>query len=1149
MRNNLPNYGKVLLLTIAGFGLSYFSLAQPSSLASAQPYVSTLPQDESVSLIQVLDQIKQQHQVTFGYQEDLVREKEVYMTTWKGKSLEKALRQVLKPHDLEFKRLDAVHYVIRPHRQPQPAKLKRQSVNKAASARLPVPPPQILLSLAPSTEAAQQPVEKTITGQVTDQSTSEPLPGVNILAKGTSTGTVTDIDGNYRLTVADEVTTLVFSSIGYLTQEIALEGRSIINVSLAEDVQSLEEVVVIGYGAQRKKDLTGAVASVNEEVIEERPATSVVQSLQGAVAGMNVGQVNTAGEEPSLSIRGRTSISGSQYPLIVLDGAIFRGSLIDINPNDIKSIDVLKDASSTAVYGSQAANGVIIITTKTGKGRDGLVVNYSTYYSILEPTKKFLPESPSGIIDRIGAAYFLDSRTEASGYLEPNPDFDVTSTFRTSDIARAYADGIVTDWYGMTTNDNLNAQNHDLSVANRNSQGGYYLSAGYTQQDGYMVNEDYERINARINIDHDLTDWLEIGVQTFFTSSDYSGQEIPPNSRYLFMLYAPAYEADGLTLLQNPRGVGTDLYNPLLLMQSDDLDKRINLFANVYADVKIPFIEGLSFKSRFNVNAIRNSEYYYRHYENNFQGEGQKYEEVGNNWVNDNILTYNRIFNNKHNINATIAYGREKRSYNSTRATASGFISDALGYNRLQAGSADLQSVETTAFQETSLYQLNRLFYGYDNRYLFTVTVRTDGFSGFGEDYKYGTFPSASAAWVLSEEGFMKDNVQFIDNLKLRGSYGANGNRTVGRYATLSRVEGGFDYINGDEVPVYTQGNATLANPDLKWETTIGFNIGLDYSVFNSRVSGSIDYYNNNTEDLLYDVDIPGITRFETISDNLGELHNEGLDVSVSTRNVTQENFRWSTDIMFSYNRNELRELLGFDNDGDGIEDDLISEGLFIGESLEAIYDYKTNGEIWQVDDEIPNTADIGSYKISDTDGNGVIDPDDRVIVGNTLPAFRWSMNNRFSYKNWSLSIFVNSVQGNDNYYLGEDALVGNGFNSLNNFLWDNTTFPQGLDFWLPENPDARYQRLGVGVPDGINAARYIDRSFVRLQNVTLSYSLGQNVLNKLLDIENIRLFVSGRNLLTWTKWPGWDPETGEGITIGGRPVLRSYTFGIDVRF
>lgn len=1007
----------------------------------------------------------------------------------------------------------------------------------------------IILFCSPNAQAFQQQTKMvtTITGKVTDKD-GLVLPGVTVMVKNTNNGTQTNFDGEYSLKVKPTASILVFSYVGMKTKEIVIEGNTIINVEMENDLESLDEIVVVGYGTQRKRDLTGAISSISSEQLEERPSVSIAESLQGAVPGLNVGQTNTAGGEPGISIRGRTSISGSQSPLIVLDGVIFRGSLIDINPNDIKSIDVLKDASSTAVYGSQAANGVIIISSKTGKGSGGLRVNYSTYYSFLEPTQQFLPESPEAFVERVKGGYFLESRTEESGYLEPNPNFDFSSVFRSNDQARAYEEGIITDWYDITTNNSIRALNHNLSIAKRNDDGGYYLSAGYTSQGGYMVNEDYDRFNARINIDNDLTDWLEVGFQSFLTSSDYSGQGLDPDSRYKNSWYAPIYEEDGVTLLQNPRGVGP-VYNPYLEMQSDDLNKRLELFGNVYADLTIPFIEGLSFKVNYNINSTRVSHYFYKPFQNNFAGQGSKKENIGQDWTNDYILTYDRIFGEKHNVTATVAYGREKRTFTSTQAQAKDFNSDALGYNSLQSGATDQQSVSSNAFQETSLYNLNRLFYGYDHKYLFTLTVRTDGFSGFGEDYKYGTFPSASAAWVLSQENFFQNNLKFINNLKLRGSYGASGNRTIGRYATLARLNSGFGYVNGDKEPVYTQGISTLANSNLKWETTIGLNIGLDYSFFNSRVSGSIDYYNTNTKDLLYNVDIPGITSFGKIPDNLGKLHNDGLEIALSTRNIETKNFKWSTDINFSRNRNELRELLGFDNDGDGVEDDLLSEKLFIGESLGMIYDYQTNGELWQLDDDIPNTADVGSFKITDTNGDGKITPEDRVIIGNNLPSFRLSINNSFKFKNWSLSVFINSIQGNNKYYLNKDGLIGSGFNSLGNLSWDYENFPAGLDFWLPENPNARYQRLGVNVANGLDGSRYVDRSFVRLQSVNVAYSFNKKMLKKLINIDGLRIFLNGKNLHTWTDWPGWDPETGQGITANGRPVLRHYTFGLDVTF
>lgn len=310
-------------------------------------------------------------------------------------------------------------------------------------------------------------------------------------------------------------------------------------------------------------------------------------------------------------------------------------------------------------------------------------------------------------------------------------------------------------------------------------------------------------------------------------------------------------------------------------------------------------------------------------------------------------------------------------------------------------------------------------------------------------------------------------------------------------------------------------------------------------------MSGAIDYYNTNTSNLLYNVDIPGLSRFETFPDNLGKLHNHGFEILLSSVNIRKSDFEWSTQFVFSRNRNELRELLGFDNDGDGKEDDLISEGLFIGEPLSTIYHYYTDGSLWQVGEDIPPTADIGSYKIKDLTEDGIINPDDRMIIGYSDPAFRFSLDNKFSYRNWTLSVFLNSIMGNDKYYLGADDLAS--FNTFNDTMWDSINFPSGLDFWLPENPDARYQRLGVRI-SGITTRKYIPRSFVRLQDVNLSYNFKSELLNKI-QIQNLRLYFNGKNLLTFTKWPGWDPETGQKITISGNPVIRNYTFGIDVTF
>lgn len=979
-----------------------------------------------------------------------------------------------------------------------------------------------------------------ITGKITNTE-GVPLPGVTVIIKGTLTGTVSDADGTYAITASSE-DILQYSFIGLKTHEVRIGDQTVINVSMEEDVIGIEEVVAIGYGTMKKSDLTGSVVRADIDQFREQPNISVVQSLQGSVAGLNVGQVNEAGEEPNISVRGRTSISGEQDPLIVMDGVIFRGNLIDINPNDIESVDILKDASSAAIYGSQASNGVMIITTKSGKGKDGKpLINYSGYYSFQEPAKEFKAGTGDDYIRQLEESDIWYSRTEESGWLDPNPDYTATQRFKTNDIAEAYEQGRETNWYDLLTNDNMHTQSHNISLTSRTKYLNYFVSLGYTDQIGYMLNEDYNRYNARVNVDNAITDWLNVGLQSFMTTSDYSGQDASPSDRYL-VPYATAYDAEGNLILQ-PGGLGT---NPLTEADADQLDKRFNLFGNLYADVKIPFVEGLSVKVNFSVNERNTRLYRFRAYAENFQGEAFKDYVNRTDWSNDNILTYKRIFADDHNIQATLVYGSEKRRQDDTRATATVFTNDELGYNRLQAGSSELQVTESGAWEESSLYTMGRLFYSFRDKYMLTGTVRRDGFSGFSEENKFGTFPSASVAWVASEESFISETVSFIDFLKLRVSYGSNGNRTIGRYDTKARVEGRFSYIDASGAPLYGQYINELASPNLKWETTTGINAGVDFGVLKQRISGTVDYYNNNTEDLLYDVDIPGITRYETFPTNLGKMHNHGFEVSLNTINIQTNDFTWTSSVVFSRNRNELKELLGFDNDGDGVEDDIVASGLFIGEPLSAIYQYKITGELYQLDDEIPTGFDIGAFKIQDLDGEEGITPADRTIIGYSDPNFRLSLNNQFSYKNWTLKVFINSIQGGNDYYLGRDDLLD--WNSINSENLFQRNYPTGFDYWLPENPDAVYQKQNINVSGGLQGRRYIPRSFVRLQDVSLSYNVPSGFLGKY-GVSMIRIYASGKNLATWTDWPGWDPETNTRITRGGRPVTRSYTFGLNVEF
>lgn len=974
--------------------------------------------------------------------------------------------------------------------------------------------------------------ELEVTGTVTDVN-GQPLPGVNVVEKGTTNGAVTNLDGEYTISVGSTDAILSFSFVGFLTEEIEVNDQTTIDITMVEDITTLDEVVVIGYGTQKKKDLTGSIATADLEVFKEQSNVSILQSLHGSVPGLNIGQVDEAGEEASIQIRGRTSISGALNPLIVLDGVIYRGNMNDLNPNDISSISVLKDASAAAIYGSQAANGVIEITTKRGKSKGKPVINISSKITSESPTVDFSTGSPDNYLKRLEIYDIKNSRTEESGYLEKNPGWDPSTLFKTTEERRAYDQGRTENWYDLLTRGNSFTQQYDLSFSQSTDFTNYYISTGYTKQLGAMILEGYERFNARINLDFNVTDWLTFGVQSSFANSSYLGPTPDEDDRFIAP-FATAYDENGEVILQ-PAEANT---NNLIKKEADYENKRLNFFGNFYGEVAIPYIQGLKYRGNFATNYVPTIYNEYLHYVNEFLGSGNKVRYANYDWITDHILSYDRMFSNLHDVEITMGYGAQERNYDYTSASASNFQDHVLGFNNLESGL--FQTVNTEAWNETSLYQMARVFYGYANKYLLTGTIRRDGFSGFGEDNKFGLFPSLSLGWVASEEKFISNNIgDWLEFLKFRFSYGENGNRTIERYQTLPKVESFFGYVNESDEQLLVQEVTSMASSNLKWETTTGMNIGLDFSAMSGRISGNIDYYNNNTTDLLYSVDIPSINKFGTVPANLGKIHNHGIEIILNTVNLKRENWQWNTSFVYSRNRNELKELLGIDADGDGKEDDLISEGLFVGEPLSTIYAYAING-IWQVDDDVPSHSDIGAYRIVDYSEDGEITPDDRHIIGYEDPAYRFSMMNEVGYKNWMLRVFVNSIQGGKDRYMAPDEIRFDPI--VRTIPADDSRF----DYWAPENPDARYQRDGLQA--SITGQRYAQRNFVRLQNVSLSYTLPKTILNKL-KIENLKIYVSGRNLFTWTKWNGWDPETGTTLDEQERPVMREYTVGLDFSF
>jgi len=999
-----------------------------------------------------------------------------------------------------------------------------------------------------ATFASHELQQGSIMGTVTDAQTGEPLPGVNVVVEGTQQGAATDAQGQYEITDVESGTyTLLATFVGYrneTVQDVTVRSgeTTTVDIELTSSAVALEEVVAIGYGTQEAEDVTGSISRAEIDEVEANDV-SVTQTLQGSIPGLSVGQVDEAGEDPNLLIRGRTSLSGEQDPLIVVDDVIYRGSIADLNPSDIESIDVLKDASATAVYGSQAANGVVVITTTKSGGSEGgdPVVNYSGSYAFQQAWRELEAQGPQAFMEKIEHSDLEQARTKESGYTERDPTWANTTNFKTGHEINAFNADQPFNWYNHVTAENPFTMKHNLSVGNSTERSNYYLSAGFTDQQGHIKDEGYTRFNARANLGSEVTSWLEVNLQSSMGISEFGPQMYSTSDRFIEP-YAHPYEIGdegSITdnLVQRPFG---NPPNPLIEAQSDNDDKRLNLFGNIVLNIELP-IEGLSYEGNLANNFRNSNNYFFGPHVANFQGGGSKTHNRFWDISSDQVISFNRIFGDAHDISSTLLYGLEKRTNNFTIASATNFAKERLGFNRLQDGDSDQQSVNTGGWEETSLYTMGRVNYVFSDKYMFTATLRRDGFSGFSDEFKWGYFPSFAAGWVVSEESFL--NISWLDRLKIRTSYGTTGNRTIDRFETLAKVSVSTGYVTGGGSSLLNQNISDLASPSLQWEETTGINIGLDFDILNERIRGNINYYNKNTTNLLYQVDIPGMTGFEKFPDNLGKIHNNGLEMNISSTNVNSDNFQWTSEITFSRNRNEIKELLGFDIDGDGQEDDLVSEGLFIDEPLSAVYDYEIDG-IWQPGEDIPEGYEFGSYKVVDQNGDGEITTDDRKIIGARSPSYRFGIQNRVSYDNWSLSFFVHSIQGGSDRYLGQDDLSGlQIFNTETHF---NSAFPEGVDYWTPSNTDARYQRPGISGASGIAGSRYASRSFVRLKNLRLQYSFSPQRLQQF-SVQSLNLYVSGRNLLTFTDWNGWDPETGAGINYGGRPVMKSYTLGLNI--
>lgn len=977
-----------------------------------------------------------------------------------------------------------------------------------------------------------------VKGKVVDAN-GEPVIGATIREVGTDNGTVTDVDGNFTIkTQADA--TLEVSFIGYKTQTLkAVTGKELA-VKLMEDTEMLDEVVVVGYGTTNKQAITGSVIKADIDTYRDVPTNNIMETLKGSVPGLNIGGTNTAGAVAGFSIRGQNSTGGND-PLIVVDGAIFDGSLADLPSEDIEDLTVLKDASAAAVYGSRSANGVILITTKRGRSENGspqFNVNLSYGYSH-ELNRKELYNA-EGYIQKL-----LDCRiangmeadpSKIAMYLQPieAENYNATPDHKATlpdpyDLFRQTA-------YNMKAN---------ISISNSSKLASYYISASMTDQKGVVLYDRYKNFSGRINIDTNLTDWLKIGVKSNYSIRDYSGDSPSMYDVTGLSPYASLYDAAG-KYIQYPQTT-TSMESPFWLINTDDLEKYNTLGAILNAKITVPWVRGLSYEIVYS-NNLRWSQRNYFLDENTKEGlkvHGKGERKNSNNYhmLLDNLIKYNNTFNNIHNIDITLLYSRERRTWNDMAAYAENFDNTILGDNKLQDGKT--QKATTHAGQSGAIGMMTRATYTFDNKYSFTGTIRRDGCSAFSKNKKWGTFASGGFNWNLSKENFIKD-IEPIDNLALRLSYGSNGNQSISPYTTLAKVGTDKYIFAGDLSYSITQGISSFALDNLGWETTTGFNAGIDFSLFENRLSGSIDTYFTNTKDLLFSLALPTISGKSSITSNLGKIQNKGVEISLHSLNISKKDFSWTTDFAFSLNRNKVASIYGEDNDGDGKEDDLISSGYFIGKSLGTIYGYKITG-MWQQEDvdngTIMEGMRPGDYKLEDLNGDGKIDSEnDRQFLGTSKENFRWSMTNTLTYKDWSLMIYINSIWGGNGYFKSANSPFND---ALTNREDINRTV---YDYWTPEHTNAKYPRLDYNVNARYKGTLYQDRSFIKLQKIALAYNLSKYVQK--IGINNMKLSLSADNLFEISPyWDGLDAETGAGATNTAQPSIRTYQMNLTFNF
>lgn len=1020
----------------------------------------------------------------------------------------------------------------------------------------------------------------TVKGVVKD-ATGESVIGASVVQKGTSNGIITDIDGNFTLNVPSN-STIVISFVGYKTQEIPVAGKTQINVTMKEDTEMLDEVVVVGYGQMKRSDLTGSVVSVNDQAIKKSVPTSIDQVLQGRAAGVQI-QANsgTPGASTSIRIRGINSLNATNQPIFVIDGVVVDSATDDensnplssINPSDIVSMDVLKDASATAIYGSRASNGVIMITTKRGQAGEA-TVTYDGYAGWQEMPKQ---------LDMLNLRQYAQHHNDRSalGLVEQS------SSFVRPDLL-----GEGTNWQDELFSKAF-MTSHNISVSGGNNKTTYAFSGGFLDQDGIALGSSFRRLSLRANIDTEIKSWLRGGVNFSFAESK---QNVGTDNNTIMsaLIQQPTVAVtspdgsfdgpDDVWMPENPVGLASIRTNN---------NRKTNFRFNTYLEANL--LKGLTFKTELSADWNFNNYYYQPDYQfgiktsdtrtSRWTKTNTKY------WSWRNILTYNNTFAEKHNINVMVGQEMSHSNWETQVGTATGFLSNTTP--DLSAGDVTTSTTTGSRVVNSIASFFGRAFYSFDERYLLTATIRRDGSSKFAKGNKWGWFPAVALAWRASQESFLRNNA-IINNLKLRAGWGATGNQNVSDYAYMALLS----YKTTPWGTGVLTGNT--ANPDLTWETTHSYNVGIDLGLFQNRIEVIADVYYKKTKNLLLQLPLPaylGSSGQGAASNpwgNVGSLENKGIELTVNTTNITNKDFQWTSNLVFSLNRNKVLEL---DTDNSSIEKSYqpssasyIVTKTTVGQPIGQFWGYKVIGRFDEPTDFYYKDADgnvkqvaipegntiaknstwIGDYIYEDRNGDGVINNEDCTYIGNPEPKFTYGIGNTFSYKGFDLTIFFSGSYGNKALNLTRYRIEDPRSNG--NILKSSLNYAQ-IGLIDPNGPDDDYRNLHVvngsatTLPalqesDANNNFTRIsdmlveDASYIRLQNISIGYTFPKKWINKIF-LNNARIYANIQNVYTWSKYKGLDPEVGAiygdalmtGVDYGRYPSPRIYTFGLNISF